>query len=85
MEIGFIYSQNDPRQIEARKKVARYCEERGILARIIDQIKPVKSPTVIINGHALTDRRQKPRSKHARMFPSVDDILGAIERHAWSL
>jgi hypothetical protein len=85
MEIGFIYSREDPRQREAREFVDKYCRERGIMARIIDRVKPVKSPTVIINGEALTERRAKPRKKNPRMFPSIEDIARALEQHAWSL
>ncbi|MDX9858794.1 MAG: hypothetical protein RBT76_13465 [candidate division Zixibacteria bacterium] len=85
MEIGFIYSREDPQQREAREFVDKYCRERGILARVIDRVKPVKSPTLIINGHTLTDQRSKPRERNPRMFPSIEDIAHALERHTWSL
>lgn len=55
------------------------------MARVVEAVKPVKSPTLIINGHTLTDLRQKPRQDDAPMFPSIKDIAQAIERHAWSL
>ena len=85
MEIGFIYSQKDPRQRKAREFLDKYCQERGILARIVESIKPVQSPTLIIDGHTLTDMRETPREPNPSMFPSIKDIALAIERHAWSL
>lgn len=85
MEIGFIYSEKDPRQRKAREFLDAYCEERGILARIVETHKPVESPTLIIDGHTLTEMRQEPREPKPRMFPSIKDIAQEIERHAWSL
>jgi hypothetical protein len=85
VEIGFIYSDKDPRQRKAREFLDTYCQERGILARIVEAQEPVESPTLIIDGHTLTEMRQKPREAKPRMFPSIKDIAQAIERHAWSL
>ena len=85
VDIGFIYSRKDPRQREARDFLDQYVTERGILARIVEKVKPVKSPTLIIDGHTLTDLRSHPREKNARMFPAIEDIAKALERHAWSL
>ncbi len=85
MEIGLIYSRKDPRQAEARDFVRRFCQERGILARIIESEQPVESPTIVINGQALRDRRQQPREESSRMFPALDDIARAIEQHVWAL
>jgi hypothetical protein len=85
MEIGFIYSRKDPRQREAREFLDKYIRERGILARVFEKHQEVKSPTLIIDGHAITDQRKKPREKKPRMFPNVEDMARALERHAWSL
>lgn len=85
MEIGFIYSRKDPRQRKAREFLDTFCQERGIMARVVESEKPVKSPTLIINGHTLTDLRKTPRQDNPPMFPSIKDIASAIERHAWSL
>lgn len=85
MEIGLIYSEKDPRQTATRDFLHRYVQERGILAEIIESEQPVESPTVIINGQALTDRRQSPREVASRMFPTLDDIAKALEQHVWSL
>lgn len=85
MEIGLIYSEKDPQQTAARDFVRRFVQERGILAEIIESDQPVDSPTLIINGQALTNLRQEPREKSPRMFPSIDDIARALEKHVWSL
>jgi hypothetical protein len=85
MEIGLIYSNKDPQQTDTRNFVRNFINERGILARVIESIQPVTSPTVIINGHTLRDLRQAPREINPRMFPSHDDIARAIEQHLWSL
>jgi hypothetical protein len=84
MEIGLIYSKDDPRQAEAREFVHRYIRERGILARIIERVRPVESPTVIINGQALKEKRHRPRGERG-MFPAIPDIARALEKHVWSL
>ncbi|HOD67449.1 MAG TPA: hypothetical protein PK186_12330 [candidate division Zixibacteria bacterium] len=85
MEIGLIYSKDDPRQTETRDFVHSYLRDRGILAQIVEDHQPVASPTVVINGEAVRDRRAKPRDGHGRMFPALADIARAIEQHAWSL
>lgn len=85
MEIGLIYSKDDPRQTETRDFVHSYLRERGILAQVVEENQPVESPTVVINGEAVKDRRMAPRSGANRMFPALADIARAIEQHAWSL
>jgi hypothetical protein len=85
MEIGLIYSEKDPRQTAARNFVHRFVLERGILARIVESKQPVETPTIIINGRALTDLRHSPRETSGRMFPTIDDIARALEQHFWSL
>lgn len=85
MEIGLIYSRKDPRQTRARNFLRKYIRERGILARIIETEKAVESPTVIIDGHALKERRTQVRSPKQKMYPGVDDIARAIDKHTWSL
>ncbi len=85
MEIGLIYSKDDPRQTEARDFVHRFIRERGILARVVESNQPVKSPTLIINGHALKDQRTEQRTSRHAMFPALSDIARALEQHLWSL
>jgi hypothetical protein len=85
MEIGLIYSKTDPRQAEARDFVKRFIEQRGITARFIESEQPVASPTVIINGETLSDKRTRPRGGNPRMFPDIDDIARVLEQHLWSL
>ncbi len=85
MDIELIYSKKDPRQAKARNFLRRFIRERGILARLIEMDKAVSSPTVIINGETLTERRARARQENARMYPAIDDIADALERHTWSL
>lgn len=85
MEIGLVYSSKDPRQREARNFVWRYVQERGILARIVEEDRPVQTPTVIVNGRELTDLRSKPRGGTSEMFPSLEHIAKALEEHVWCL
>jgi hypothetical protein len=85
MEIGLIYSRKDPRQTKARDFVKRFVRERGVLANIVESVQPVNSPTVIIDGHALKDKRRKPRDNKASMYPSIEDIARALEEHIWCL
>lgn len=85
MDIGLVYSSKDPRQLKARNFVINFIKERGILANVVESDEPVKSPTVIINGHQLTDLREHPRRKSARMFPDLEAIAKVLEKHAWCL
>lgn len=85
MEIGLIYSKDDPRQTETRDFVHTYLRERGILAQVVETEQPVDSPTVVINGEALKDQRTKPRGTDKACFPALSDIAHAIEQHVWSL
>jgi len=85
MEIGLIYSGNDPRQAHARNFVHRFLAEHGVLAQVVEEDQPVKSPTLIINGYTLMDMRQQPRDTNAPMFPGVEDIARALEEHLWCL
>ena len=85
MEIGLIFSTKDPRQARARDFVKKFVRERGILAKIVETERQVKSPTVVIDGHTLTEKRKKPRDKQSVMYPSVDDIARALEEHIWCI
>jgi len=85
MEIGLIYSRKDPRQAKARDFVRRFVRERGVLASIFESDQPVTSPTLIIDGQALKDKRSKPRGEKPRMYPSIEDIARALEEHIWCL
>lgn len=85
MEIGLIYSGKDPRQKKARDFVRKFVQERGILARIMENECEVDSPTVIINGRALKDQRKTPRETKPGMYPSIQDIAKALEQQVWCL
>jgi hypothetical protein len=85
MEIGLIYSKSDARQTKARDFLQRFVKERGVLAKIVEVEKDVVSPTVIIDGHALKDKRHKPRGERPAMYPSIKDIAEALERQLWCL
>jgi hypothetical protein len=85
MDIGFVYSQKDPRQTKARDFVHDFVKKRGILARVFEAHSEVESPTLIIDGITLTDQRRTPREEKPRMYPSIKDIAEALERHTWSL
>ena len=85
MEIGLIYSGKDPRQMRARDSLREYLRNRGILADITETETDVKSPTVIIDGHTLTDERRRPRKDQPAMYPNAKDIIAALERHVWCL
>ncbi len=85
MDIGFVYSQKDPRQTKARDFVISFVEKRGIFARVFEAHSDVDSPTLIIDGHTIKEQRRQPREDQPRMYPSIKDIAEALERHCWSL
>ncbi len=83
MDIGLVYSRKDPQQAKVRDFVHDYIRKRGILANVVEKNQPVKSPTLIINGFALKDLRSKPREKHPKMYPSIQDVAKALEQSVW--
>jgi hypothetical protein len=85
MDIGLVYSSEDPRQIEARDFLLQFIKERGILARYKEMEKPVKSPTLIVNGYTLEDLRTKPRQGSPTMFPDKQDMVKVLEQVSWSV
>jgi hypothetical protein len=85
MDIGIVYSKKDPRQNQAREFVYRFVRERGVNATISEVVRNVESPTLIIDGQALADKRSKPREEDPPMFPGLKDIAAALERHTWCL
>jgi len=85
MEIGLVYSGNDPKQTEAREFVRDFIQQRGVAASLIESDRPVKSPTLIINGQVLKDRRKAPRDSDQRMFPGIMEISEVLERQLWSI
>ena len=85
MDINLVYSRKDPRQAEARDFLQRFVAERGILANIIETEKDVASPTIVINGRTLADKRTKPRDDRPRMYPGLKDIADALEHQLWTL
>jgi len=85
MDIGLVYSSEDPRQIEARDFLLQFIKERGILARYKEMEKPVKSPTLIVNGYTLEDLRTKPRKGSPTMFPDKKDMVKILEKVSWGV
>ena len=86
MEIGLIYSKADPRQTDARNFVHRFLAEHGVLAEVVEEDQPVKSPTLIINGFTLMDQRQHMRAAESTpMFPGLEEIKQALEKHLWCM
>lgn len=88
MEIGFLYQKNDPQQVKARNYLRRYVRERGILAKIIETDKKVTTPTIIINGHSLKDRRRRARtleSGRRSVYPTPAVIADALDAFIWSV
>ena len=88
MEIGLIYSSKDPRQAKTREFLKRFVRERGILARFVETERPVKTPTVIIDGHAVPCSTTKSGSKDngvAAPFPTTKDLTRALEQSIWCL
>lgn len=85
MEVGFIYSSKDPKQLKTRNHIINFIKERGILARFIEKDQPVKSPKLIIDGHALYDQRESERKGQKRNFPDLKDLTKFIEHRIWSL
>jgi len=85
MDIGLVYSENDPRQTKTRDFLRQFIKKHGMNATISETRRKVASPTVIINGETLKDMRQIPRGKNAPMFPGLKEIAAALEHHLWSL
>ena len=85
MDIGLVYSENDPRQTETRDFLRQFVRKHGISATVSEVSRKIASPIVIINGETLKDMRKAPRDKNAPMFPSLKVIAATLEQHLWSL
>lgn len=85
MQIGFIFSSKDPKQKKARDYIKGFIEQHGILAKFDENDRPVSSPTLYINGMAISDKRKQPRDKDASMFPDIPQIKEILEYHTWCL
>lgn len=86
MEIGFVYSSKDPRQLLARDFVRRFVKDRGILASLTEVEQSVEVPTITINGSAVDITTDLPgKSERSRKFPSIDAIGQALEIGFWCL
>lgn len=85
MEIGFIYSSQDPRQTKARNFLVRFVRELGLAAVLREKQQEVKSPILIVDGRALKDQRKAPRGPDAPMFPGIADITRELEKCFWLL
>lgn len=85
MQIGLIFSSNDPKQKEARDSVKQYLNNTGVLAEYTEFDKIVSSPTLIIDGLALSEKRKEKRAEQSRMFPNRSDMLQFLEQNLWCL
>ncbi len=85
MQIGLIFSSNDPKQKEARDSVKQYLDDSGVLAEYSEFDKKVESPTLIIDGLALSEKRKEKRSNQNSMFPNRSDMLSFLEQNLWCL
>lgn len=87
MEVELVYSNRDPRHVQARAFVKNFIRERGILADVVETEKPVRVPTISINGCEIKpgEASRKPDESKPGVFPSLEDISRALERGFWCL
>ena len=85
MQIGFIFSSKDPKQKRARDYIKGFIEQHGILAEFAESDRPVSSPTLYIDGIAISDNRKQPRENNSAMFPDIPQIKEMLEYHTWCL
>ena len=85
MEIGIVYSSKDPRQKQARDFVKSFIHEHGLLANFCECDQDVPSPTLVVNGMALCEKRKHPRDSAKKMFPDIPIIRKTLEYHSWCL
>jgi len=87
MEVELVYFGRDPRHAQARAFVKDFIRERGILANVIETEKPVRVPTITVNGCEITAREATQHSDDPKpgVFPSLEDISQALERGFWCL
>ncbi len=85
MEIGLVFSSKDPIQKEARDSIINFIDNSGMLAKYSELDKKVQSPTLIINGLSLTEKRKMKREDRRAMYPDRSEMLQFIEQHIWCL
>ena len=87
MEIGLVYSSKNARHAQTRAFVKNFIKERGILAHLVETEKPVKNPTITINGCSIVSESTGPGKGKALSsgLPSQEEISRALERGFWCL
>ena len=85
MEIGLVFSSKDPKQKEARDSIIQFINSSGLLAEYSESDKSVDSPTLIIDGLALSEKRKATREETLRMYPGSSDMLQFLEQNLWCL
>lgn len=85
MEVGMIYSSQDPNQIKARDFVKDYIQKHGISAVLQESDQPVNSLRIFVDGEPLMEKRKHPRTEHKTTYPDFKDIARLLELHLWTL
>ena len=87
MDIGLIYSKNNPQHAMTRDFIKSFIKDRGVLARFIETDKPVKYPTITVNGCQVVEpsRISRKNSDAGLRFPTTDEIGKVLEKSIWCL
>jgi hypothetical protein len=83
MDIEVIFSKADPIQRSTRDFVVKFCQERGILARIYEYEDIVQSIMLVVDGVMLKEKRLRPRPDDTTPYPTHEVIARTLEQHAW--
>jgi len=82
MEIGIIYSSQDPQQLKIHDFLVDFIKEHGVLAHLVERNEPVKEPSITIDGLPVPQFMSRTR-KQAHLIQ--ERIARSIEEHIWDL
>jgi len=82
MEIGIVYSSQDPQHIKLHDFLVKFIEEHGILAHLVVRVEPVNEPRITIDGMPVLKFIKSAR-KQARL--TYEGIARSIEERIWDL
>jgi hypothetical protein len=82
MEIGIIYSNQDPQHLQIHDFLVNYVKEHGVLARIVERIEEVEEPKITIDGLSV-QKFIKETQKRVRL--TSEEIARSIDERMWDV
>lgn len=82
MEIGIVYSNQDPGQIKLHDFLVDFIKQHGILAHLVERHEPVSEPSITIDGMPVLKFMTRTRKQ---IQLTKEAIARSIEERIWDL